>query len=169
MGDTKDLQEEDGIKKMQEMVKKNMTCMFCTDIQSGEPFETRPMSTQKVDDDGTFWFLSDKDSEKNRQIRVDDNVQLLYASPSHEGFMSVAGHATISQDRAKIKELWAPIAKTWFTQGVDDPRISVIRVTPSSAYYWDTKHGKMISMIRILASMVSGKSDDDGIEGVIRP
>ncbi|MGE3509589.1 MAG: pyridoxamine 5'-phosphate oxidase family protein [Vicinamibacterales bacterium] len=30
----------------------------------------------------------------------------------------------------KIDELWEPLAKTWFTEGKDDPRITVIKVAP---------------------------------------
>lgn len=30
-----------------------------------------------------------------------------------------------STDKALIKELWEPILKTWFTEGQDNPRITV--------------------------------------------
>ncbi|MEO7834943.1 MAG: pyridoxamine 5'-phosphate oxidase family protein, partial [Ginsengibacter sp.] len=46
-----------------------------------------------------------------------------------------------------------------------DPNISVIKVIPENAYYWDTAHGKMISLLKIAASVVSGKTMDDGVEG----
>jgi len=52
------------------------------------------------------------------------------------------GKASISRDKEKIKQLWEPVVKTWFTEGVDDPRITVIRVTPNEGYYWTTKHAK---------------------------
>lgn len=43
------------------------------------------------------------------------------------------GEATVSRDKPKIEELWEPIIKTWFTEGKDDLRITVIKVTPRTA------------------------------------
>ncbi len=45
-------------------------------------------------------------------------------------------------DKEKIEELWTPLAKAWFTEGINDPRISVIKVVPDNGFYWDNKHGK---------------------------
>jgi len=61
--------------------------------------------------------------------------------------------------------LWQPILKTWFTEGKDDPRISVIKVEPIEGYYWDTRHNKAIGLIKRVAGAVAGKTMDDSIEG----
>ena len=67
-----------------------------------------------------------------------------------------------------IKELWEPILKVWFTEGEDDPRISVLKVSAESGYYWDNKHGNAIAMIKMAAGAVMGKTMDDSIEGNIQ-
>jgi hypothetical protein len=54
------------------------------------------------------------------------------------------------QQRMKIEELWSPLIKTWFTEGVDDPRITVIKVTPTEGYYWDNKHGSAVAGVKML-------------------
>ena len=168
MGDVKNVNNTEAIEKIKALAEKAQTCLFCTKIETGKPFSTRPMSAQKVDDAGNIWFLSDKDSTKNMELQNDDNVQLLFSGSAHSDFLSVYGKASINYDKAKIKELWEPIVKTWFQQGVDDPNISVIKVEPSEGYYWDTKHGKLVSLIKIVTSMVTGKTMDDGIEGTIK-
>jgi len=122
------------------------------------------MSVNKYENSGLIWFLSDKTSNKNQQIRSDDRVELIFAEGSSR-FMSLSGHASIESSRELIKELWTPIAKIWFTEGVDDPRISCIRFTFEDGYYWDTKHGKGIEIIKMAASLITGKTMDDGIEG----
>jgi hypothetical protein len=38
-------------------------------------------------------------------------------------------------------------------------------VKPVDAYYWDTKNNKLVSLLKIGAAIVTGKSMDDGIEG----
>lgn len=126
------------------------------------------MSTQKVDDQGNIWFLSSIKSGKNSEIEQDNAVQLLYSNPSGYEFVSLSGTATISTDREKIYELWTPFAKAWFKDGKDDADISLIKVTPDSAYYWDTKNNKVISMLQMLASIVTGNTPDDGVQGTLK-
>jgi general stress protein 26 len=125
------------------------------------------MSVQKMDENGNFWFLSSNDSHKNEQIEADNNVQLLFQGSGHSDFLSVYGEATISTDKELIKELWEPILKTWFTGGVDDPRITAIKVVTKQAYYWDNKHGDAIALIKMAAGAVMGKTLDDSIEGTL--
>lgn len=161
----KDLQNEEAKKKIKQLTDKAKTCFFCTDIKAGKPFATRPMSVQKLDDEGNFWFLSANDSHKNYELNSDSMVQLLFQGSSYEDFLNIYGKATVSQDKEKIKELWEPVLKTWFTEGIDDPRISVIKVTPEEGYYWDTKHGMAVAIIKRLAGAVMGKTLDDSIEG----
>jgi general stress protein 26 len=79
--------------------------------------------------------------------------------------MTIYGSASISTDKLKIDEIWSPIAKAWFNEGKDDPRITVIKVTPEHGFYWDTKHGKTISLIKVAAAAIAGRTMDDGIEG----
>jgi general stress protein 26 len=79
--------------------------------------------------------------------------------------LSVYGIAEISEDREKIEELWSPLMKTWFQEGKDDPRISIIKVTPTQSYYWDNKHGDTIAFLKMAVSVVAGKTLDDSVEG----
>lgn len=158
---------KNAVKKIKELVDKNKTCFFCTQSDDGVPMTVRPMAVQKVDDDGNFWFLSSIDSHKNQEIKTDDVVQLLFQGSPHFDFLSVYGHADISRDKNKIKELWDPMAKTWFTEGVDDPRITVIKIKPVDGYYWDTKHGNAVAMVKIAVGALMGKTMDDSVEGKI--
>jgi general stress protein 26 len=162
-----DLQGAVAAKKIKELTDKASTCFFCTNIQTGRPFATRPMSLQQLDEEGNLWFLSANDSYKNQEITADPYVQLLFQGSDYSDFLQLYGKATISEDKKKIKELWKPILKTWFTEGVDDPRISVIKIEPESGYYWDTKHNQAIAFAKRLVGAALGKTLDDSIEGKI--
>lgn len=163
-GDVQDLHREDAINKLKELVRHNPICLFTSRLTQ-EPFQTRPMSTAQVDDDGNLWFLSASDSYKNEEVDYDPNVQLFYVNTPDSEYLTVFGKAFISTDRTKIDEIWKPIAKAWFTEGKDDPRITLLKVVPEEAYYWDTKTNKMVSMLKILTAAVTGKTMDDGVEG----
>ena len=161
----KDLHGAEASKKIKELAEKAQTCFFCSNIKTGIPFSTRPMSVQKIDDEGNFWFLNSNDSQKSKELAADPFVQLLFQGSAHSDFLNIYGIATTSNDKEKIKELWDPILKTWFTEGVDDYRIEVIKVEPSTGYYWDNKHGKAIAFVKMVTGAIIGKTLDDSIEG----
>jgi general stress protein 26 len=162
-----DLRGPDAIRKIQEIVKKAESCFFCTSGATGGSDATRPMNVRKVDDQGNLWFLSANDSHTNRDLANDPAVKLFFQGSPNSDFLVLNGRATLSKDRAKIEELWSPVIRTWFTGGVDDPRISVIKVTPSGGYYWDTKHGNAVAGIKMLVGAALRTTLDDSIEGKI--
>ncbi len=164
-----DLQSQEAVEKIKDIVKEAETCFFCTLLDEGSHSATRPMSVQEVDDAGNLWFLSSDDSNKNQQLQTDAAVKLYFQGSPHSGFLQLDGVATISRDKARIKELWKPILKTWFTEGEDDSRITVIKVTPSSGYYWDNKHGNAVAGVKMLIGAAIGKTLDDSIEGRVTP
>jgi general stress protein 26 len=164
-----DLRGREAVEKIREIVKQAQSCFFCTVDGSGPSGGTRPMSVQEVDDLGNLWFISADDSHKNRELVRNPTVKLYFQGSAHSDFLSLTGAATVSRDKARIRELWEPIIKTWFTGGVDDPRITVIRVTPSEGHYWDTKHGSAVAGIKMLLGAAIGKTMDDSIEGAVNP
>ena len=167
MSDVKNLTSKEAIEKLQELSTNSDFCMFITNLFH-IPFSGRPMSTQEVDDEGNIWFMSREGSEKNNDIELDNRVQLIYCNNKSLEYLSVYGEAEILKDRAKIGDLWTPIAKTWFNEGKDDPEITLIKVKPLDAYYWDTKNNKMVSLIKMLVGAIAGKEFDGGVEGKIK-
>lgn len=168
MGELKSLTDQEGISKLRELAKDIDVCFFCTNLDE-KPIHGRPMSTQDVDDQGNLWFISSSDSNKNFELQEDNRVQLFYSKMSDYHFLSVYGTATIYRDKATIDEMWDPVAKAWFEKGKDDPKVTVIRVKPSDAYYWDTKDGKIISLFKWASAAILGTGGDDGgIEGDIK-
>ncbi len=164
---SKDLIGKEAVEKIKELTDKAGSCFFCTRIATGHQFHSRPMVPEKIDDDGNLWFMSANDSHKNKEINQDAAVQLLFQGSSYSGFLSIYGTASISTDRKMIEELWKPTMKTWFTEGIDDSRITVIRVRPTDGYYWDTKNGIAVATVKRLYGAVVGETYDDSIEGSI--
>jgi general stress protein 26 len=161
----KDLSGPEAIKKLKDMAEEAKTCFFCSDIKTGVPISARPMTVQKVDDAGNLLFLSATDSKTDAEIKGDALVHLFFQGSKYSDYLNVYGIATLSQDKTLIKELWNPILKTWFTEGEDDPRISVISVEPTEVYYWDNKHGNAVAFVKQLVGAAIGKTLDDSIEG----
>ncbi|MDQ1923568.1 pyridoxamine 5'-phosphate oxidase family protein [Massilia pseudoviolaceinigra] len=159
----KDLGGSEALEKLKELVDSAETCFFCTRHEGS----ARPMSVRQADEQGNLWFLSADDSHKNKEIAADPAVKLYFQGSTNSEFLVLDGVATITRDKARIKELWTFILKTWFTEGEDDPRITAIKVTPGQGYYWDNKHGKAVAGVKMLVGAVIGKTLDDSIEGNI--
>jgi len=157
----------EGIKKLKELVEEIDTCLFCTNLKTNDGACSRPMGVQEVDDQGNLWFFSDVNSDKNKEIKADKDVQLFFAHPGISSYMVLNGEAEIIVDRQKIEELWSPIVKIWFDQGHNDPSITLIKVKTKSAYYWDTEGGKMVNFLKFLASVATGTPLVHGNEGKI--
>jgi len=164
----KDIFGTEATEKIKLLAAKATSCFFCTNIVTGQPFSSRPMDPEVIDKDGNFWFLSADDSHKNKELSKDPHVQMLFQGSDYSDYLSLFGTAEISRDKAKIEELWDPMMKTWFTEGKDDPRITVIKVTPTEGYYWDTKHNMLVALAKRTYGSIVGKTYDDSIEGHIK-
>ncbi len=168
MDDERGNHKTETIKKLKELAEGIDICMFCTQLET-LPITARPMSANEVDDEGNIWFISNARSNKNFEIKKDDKVQLFFSKISDSQYLSVFGTASIYTNQQIIDEHWEPIAKAWFEEGKEDPDVTVIKVVPSYAYYWDTKDGKAISFLKWATAAVTGaKIDDGGIEGQIK-
>ncbi len=164
MSEIKNLIAEDAVTKLQELVKASPTCMFATRLGEA-PFHVCPMHVQETDYEGCLWFFSGADSTHNQQMAADPRVQLIFANHSNYEFLTVYGTATISQDREQIERLWNRMVEAWFPEGKEDSNLTLIRVQPTIAHYWDTENGKLVTMAKILTAAATGSEMDTGVEG----
>lgn len=156
------------VKKIQDLAKAARVCLFGTS-PGQHPLDVVPMAVQDVDDAGDLWFLSGRSSNKNQHIAGDSRVQLFFANTGDSQYLSLHGTATISDSRLDKEAHWTPLAKAWFQDGIDDPELTVIRVTPIEGHYWDTVHGKTVSTLKIALGAITGRKMDDGVQGLVRP
>ena len=160
---TKNIFEPEAKEKMTNMVNNIKFAMMATNLGS-KPLGAVPMATKKVDDQGNIWFLSSKESDHNKQLAQDQHLQLLYSDPSDMEFVSVYGKAFVETDKELLKDLYNEKTDVWF-DGPYDPNLSAIKVEPEEAYYWDTKHNKYVTLLKMGASAVTGNKTDIGEKG----
>lgn len=144
------------VQKLGELIKEVKVAMLTTAGADGV-LHSCPMMTQEVDFNGELWFFTRKDSMKIANIERDSNVNVVYAQPSDQLYISVSGHAELVEDRAKINELWKPAHKLWFEGGKDDPQIGLIRVDVENAEYWDSPSSAVVYLAGFAKSLLTGK------------
>ena len=136
--------------------------MFTTRRADGQ-LVSRPMATQERVTGTDLWFVTDISSHKLDELRNDPHVNLSYYNVKSREWVSVAGTATVTQDRNLIKELYKPDWKAWFGDeggekdgGPNDPRLALILVEAQSVEYLVTTKPKPVVLFEVAKAMVTG-------------
>jgi general stress protein 26 len=149
------------IKKLGDLIKSIEIAMMTT-IEADGSLRSRPMATQQVEFDGELWFFASTSSPLAEELRQDERVNLSYAKPDDQRYVSVSGTAAIIDDREKMRELWSPIYKAWFPDGLEDPDLALLKVTVEQAEYWDSPSGVMVAMAGLVKALVTGEPYEGG-------
>jgi general stress protein 26 len=141
-----------------ELMKKIGFAMLVT--RDGDKMRARPMSPYLERQNNAIYFLTDAHRHKDDEIARNPNINLSFADPGNQKYVSVGGTAAVSNDRAKIRELFSTPAKAWW-DSADDPNIRVLKVSPEDAEFWDSP-GTIISYVKMAAAAVTGTRPDLG-------
>jgi general stress protein 26 len=146
------------IGRVWDLMKKIGFAMLVT--RDGNRLRARPMSAHLERDENAIYFLTDARRHKDEEIARDPNVNLSFADTGGQKYVSVTGTASVSNDRARIKQLFSTPAKAWW-DSAEDPNIRVLKITPDDAEYWDSP-GSVISYVKMAAAAVTGTRPDLG-------
>ena len=159
-----DMTPDEVVDRVWELMEKIDFCMFVT--WDGEHQQSRPLSSRVKRDEHAIYFLVSDKSSKNWQLETYPAVNLSYADTGAMKFISLAGSAEISNDRAKIKELWSAFDKAWWDDE-NDPYIRLLTVTPETAELWDSPN-KAVAFSAMLVSAVTGAKPKMGDNATVR-
>ena len=148
------------IEKIRKLTEDIDFCMLTT-IDAGH-MRSRPMSTQQTEFDGDLWFFTSDNTHKIDEIAKDNRVCAAYAKPASDTYVSISGRAEVVKDRAKMEELWSPILKAWFPDGLEDPHLCLLKVTAEQAEYWDSPSGKLVQLFGFVKAIATGEEADWG-------
>ncbi|MDR7254360.1 general stress protein 26 [Nocardioides sp. BE266] len=118
-----------------------------------------PMGTQDFVDPGTVWFLTERNTDKVHAIQADPRVNVSYSSGS--GWVSLTGTATVSEDRAKLEELWDASAGVFMSGGPEDRSNVLLRIDGRTAEYWESP-GKVAAAIQVAKGLIGDGQPDLG-------
>lgn len=125
---------------------------------------SRPMAAHADADEGAIYFVSRLESGKTHDIDMTSAVNLSFCDPANATYISVTGHATVSQDRKKLRELWNMWAEAWLPDGPDAPDTTLITVDPGEAVLWDSNSSRIVRTIKTVAAAITQTPPDMGRE-----
>lgn len=141
---------------------KDVRVAMLTTVDEQGALHSRPMYTQEAEQPDGLWFLTSRGSSKARELAGEHHVNLAYADPDKNLYVSVAGSGRLVDDRAKARELWNPMNKAFFPDGPDDPDLVLLHVKPESAEYWEGPAGKVQQLFGMARTMITGEPHDAG-------
>jgi general stress protein 26 len=151
--------ENESEHKVWSMMKDIGICMLAT--KDGDGLRSRPVAAYTQEDEGVIYVMTDVRAHKDDEVAAEPQVNLAFAKPGSNSYVSLSGTATVINDRAKIKDLWNVWAKPWW-EGPDDPNIRLLRVQPAKAEYWDGPNKIVAGLIMAFNAVTGGKQADLG-------
>ncbi|SNB52385.1 General stress protein 26 [Arboricoccus pini] len=146
--------------KLWALVKDIRTGMMTT--VDGQSLRSRPMTGHAAPKEGEIWFFTRSSSHKAGEIEASREVNVAYADPKLQSFVSVSGRARLVYDRVKVDELWNPFVSAWFPEGKDDPDLALLCIDVEQAEYWDGPASKMIQLWRLVEAKAGHHEPDMG-------
>ena len=151
---------EESIEKIRGLTEGIDFCMLTT--MDGGVLRSRPMSTQQFEFDGDLWFFTSDNTHKIEEIEKDNRVNVAYSNPDDNAYLSISGRAEVVKDRAKIEELWSPVLKAWFPEGLDDPHLCLLKIPVEQAEYWDAPNSTIVQLFGMVKAIATGQEADYG-------
>jgi general stress protein 26 len=144
--------------------------MLTTENDEGR-LHSRPMAILEAEETGVLWFFTARSSRKSHEVEEHRRVNLAFVDGGHDTFLSVAGEARLVDDPGKARELWNPMMKSWFPQGLEDPELTLLRVDVEEAEYWDMASKKVVSLFHLAKALVGRGDRGEGFRGhgTVRP
>jgi general stress protein 26 len=118
---------------------------------------SRPLLTQKLDDDGVLWFFVPSDGSLALDIDSNPRVSATYSDHGRGVYVSVSGYARLVYDPERIFALWQDRLETWFSEGPLDPRLGLLRIDVDHAEYWDERSRRRIRLLALAHAALGGE------------
>ena len=161
-----DWSRTESLQYLQDKIKEVRTAMLTT-YNEEKGFNSRPMGTADVDADGNIWFFTNEYSPKVSEISVENTVSLTYSDPKNHTYLSIVAEASLVDDKEKMKALWNPFVQAFFPKGLDDPKLTLLKIQPTDAEYWDSNSSSMVVLFNMFKAAITGNQYDEGKHGKI--
>ncbi|MBC8054679.1 MAG: pyridoxamine 5'-phosphate oxidase family protein [Sphingobacteriaceae bacterium] len=153
------------LNKLKSLIDNGDIAMLCT--LRDDHIHSRPMATSDIDVDGNIWFFTNEYSPKVDEVENNKNITLCYTDHTNNKYVCINGIASVVSDRSKMEELFNSSVKNFFPEGMDDPRLALLKVRPKHAEYWDSHSNSMVHFMGILGSSLTNQQSLGGEHGEI--
>ena len=134
-----------------------------THRHSNGMLHAHPLTTQNrsIDEHNELYFFINKSGELYERLLTDGEVNVSYANPEKDSYVSLSGQARFMDDLEMKKELWNVMAKAWFPDGPTDAHLALLSVRVRHAEYWDVHESQMVQLFKMAKAAITGEPPHD--------
>jgi general stress protein 26 len=147
--------------KLSELIKDIRIAMLTT-IDDDGSLRSRPMVTPQQEFEGTLCFFVGVDAPMVEESQHHNQVNVSFADPERQQYVSISGTATLVRDRQRMQEIWSPWVRPWFPRGLDDPNLALLQVGVEKAEYWDVPSSTMVQLYGVVKATLTGQPPRQG-------
>lgn len=157
-------------KKLWDLIR-HMRFGMLTHMHPSGLLHSHPLTTQNrsLEPDMALYFFVSKKTELGQRIRADGKVNVSYADPQNDTYVSISGMASIRDDLRLKQHLFNALAKAWFPGGASDPDLELLQVKIVYAEYWDITESKTTQLFKLATAAVTGQPPQMGEHRQLQP
>lgn len=157
---------DEALNKIRGLLKHFRSAMLTTVTPDGT-VSTRPMGVLGDADhfEGTLWFFTDDRSPKAQLVKSGAHTSVVMQSDEENAYLHLIGRASVTRDLPKMQELYTPLLRTWFPDGLEDPNVTLIRFDADKADYWNSAGGMLQVLGAFAKAVVTGQPGGGGQAG----
>jgi general stress protein 26 len=114
----------------------------------------QPMSHRMDRINQAIWFISSSDTDLVKAIFPPRTTQFCLVSPDGTFQACISGKLSVSDDEAKLDELWSFASAAWFEDGCRDPTVRLLRLAMEQASVWVSISSSLTFGIEMLKAAV---------------
>lgn len=147
-------------KQLHTILKEFSTMMVATYDKTGKHprIHVRPLHVAKLEDDCSLVFVTARDTLNSKASeRLEGNI-------IGQGMLrqvTMLGSFAVSDDRARLAEVWSKAYDVWFPKGSQDPNACLLIFTPRDAELWDASGLKGLKYLLESAKALLTKTTPD--------
>ncbi len=161
------LMGDEALNKVRELLKHFRSAMLTT-VTAGGTISTRPMGVQGDADkfEGTLWFFTDDRSPKAQLVKTGAHAALVMQNDDQSVYLHFSGRASVERNLPKMQEIYTPLVRTWFPEGLEDPHLALIRFDADKVDYWESPGGMFQVLGAFTKAVATGEPGAGGHAGV---
>ncbi|WP_134681736.1 pyridoxamine 5'-phosphate oxidase family protein [Paracoccus ravus] len=137
------------------------------DINAGmlgthERMKLVPMSHYADPDEKALWFITAEGTDLVEEVKGGAKPAIhVVGDAAGKLWARIEGRLELSDDPAKLEEIWNSVASAWFEEGKRDPDLRLLRFGLSEAEIWSTTGG-IGFLYQIAKANLTGDKPDIG-------
>ncbi len=128
----------------------------------------QPMAHNIDRDARKLWFITASDSDLVKALESGGSAHYCVIGKKQDYYACLEGKLRVSQDEAKLDEVWNVVAAAWFDKGREDARVTLLEMDLGEAAIWSNTSSAVVFGIEIMrANMSEERKPDVGEHRVI--